>query len=509
MRYIETIDQARKGIMDIISNPQLTHEQTIFNLAKFAENMLEYPKGTSQEFLQMKDDGIFCDLGEGHAPYCARYILPDYSKFMKQGSKHFDLAPPTTLQQAVTALVILYRGVPSVTHFPVYMGEIDTLLEPFITDVDKDKEIIKNFLIICDRTFTSSFCHMNLSGKETKSGHIFLELLEELKNAIPNFTVLYDPETTPDSYATKAIKSALESANPAFAHKAKYTADFGGKEFGIVSCYNGLPVGGGAHTLSRVRLNKVAQMADSKADFMDNVLPEVVKTFCEFLEAKTKFLVEETPFYKSHFLVREGLIDPDNFIGLFGIVGLGECSNILLEYEGESGKFGECQKANDMGVEILERLQELVSNFETKYSPKWGNKFMLHAQVGAENDVNTSPGVRIPVGDEIEMYEHLKQAGMFHKYFPTGVGDIFPFDSTGLKNPEAILDIFKGAFNVGMRYISTYKSDGDLVRVTGYLVKKVDIEKFKNGEQVLNDTHAIAQNSGGFDYNTQRKVREV
>lgn len=134
---------------------------------------------------------------------------------------------------------------------------------------------------------------------------------------------------------------------------------------------------------------------------------------------------------------------------------------------------------------------------------------MLHAQVGADGDVGTSPGVRIPIGDEIELYDHLKQAGRFHKYFPTGVGDIFPFDSTGVKNPEAILDIFKGAFNVGMRYISTYKSDGDLVRVTGYLVKKSDIDKFVNGEQVLNDTHALSYNAGSFQSNTERKVREV
>lgn len=509
MKYIENIEDIRAEILEIIQNPQLTHEQTVFNLAKYAENLLPYPEGTTEEYLQLQEDEIVCDLWEGHAPYCARYILPDYTKFMAQGSKHFGLEAPKTLQQAVTALVIVYNGVPSITHFPVYMGEIDTLLEPFITDIEQDKETIRNFLIQCDRMYTSSFCHMNLSPYETKAGNIILELLEELQNVIPNFTLLYDPEITPDAYAAKAINSALESANPAFAHKEKYSKDFGGREFGIVSCYNGLPVGGGAHTLSRVRLNKVAELASSKADFMETVLPRITKIFCEFMEAKTKFLVETSPFYQSHFLVKEGLIDPDNFIGLFGIVGLGECANILMSYEGEEGKFGESTKANDIGVEVLERLQELVNDFETKYSPQWNNRFMLHAQVGADGDACTSPGVRIPIGDEIELYDHLKQAGRFHKYFPTGVGDIFPFDSTGLKNPEAILDIFKGAFSVGMRYISTYKSDGDLVRVTGYLVKKSDVDKYVNGEQVLNDTHALSYNSGSFTRNTKRQVRDI
>lgn len=68
---------------------------------------------------------------------------------------------------------------------------------------------------------------------------------------------------------------------------------------------------------------------------------------------------------------------------------------------------------------------------------------------------------------------------MFHRFFPSGIGDIFPFDRTALQNPAAVLDVFKGAFRVGMQYISTYESESDVIRVTGYLIKRSDFEPCK------------------------------
>ncbi|WP_333638056.1 glycyl radical enzyme domain-containing protein [Tissierella praeacuta] len=44
--------------------------------------------------------------------------------------------------------------------------------------------------------------------------------------------------------------------------------------------------------------------------------------------------------------------------------------------------------------------------------------------------------------------------------------------------------MFKGGFEVGARYLSAYRQDGDLVRVSGYLVKKSDLERLKNGLHV-------------------------
>lgn len=78
----------------------------------------------------------------------------------------------------------------------------------------------------------------------------------------------------------------------------------------------------------------------------------------------------------------------------------------------------------------------------------------------------------------------------FHKYFPSGTGDIFPIDLTVHKNPEYILDIIKGAFRKDLRYLSFYASDSDVIRVTGYLVKRSEMEKLDAGQAVLQDSTA-------------------
>ena len=72
---------------------------------------------------------------------------------------------------------------------------------------------------------------------------------------------------------------------------------------------------------------------------------------------------------------------------------------------------------------------------------------------------------------------YLLQSAVFHKFFPSGIGDVFSFDETVKNNPQYLLDIIKGGFKSGLRYISFYASDSDLIRITGYPVKKSDMEK--------------------------------
>ena len=60
----------------------------------------------------------------------------------------------------------------------------------------------------------------------------------------------------------------------------------------------------------------------SKQDFFDRVLPEAIDLMCNFMEGKIRFIVEETPFFEENFLVKEGFIELDRFVGLFGVVGL-------------------------------------------------------------------------------------------------------------------------------------------------------------------------------------------
>ena len=62
MELLNTLDKAREAVLGIIKDPSLTHEQTMMKLAKAAENILPYPEGTPEEFYQLYDEGLICDL---------------------------------------------------------------------------------------------------------------------------------------------------------------------------------------------------------------------------------------------------------------------------------------------------------------------------------------------------------------------------------------------------------------------------------------------------------------
>jgi hypothetical protein len=158
----------------------------------------------------------------------------------------------------------------------------------------------------------------------------------------------------------------------------------------------------------------------------------------------------------------------------------------------------------------MQKIAAFTASFPAVYSDIAGGRFLLHAQAGLATDEGVTSGVRITVGDEPEnLLDHLRHSARFHRFFPTGCSDIFPFDKTAERNPDGLLDIVKGAFSIGGKYCAFYAADGDMVRITGYLVKKSDIEKYDNGEVVLQDN--VINGSSNYRLNRlkDRKVRVV
>lgn len=491
-------------VLNIIKDRSLTYEQKIVSLAKTAENTLNV-LDTPEKFQELKREGIICDLNEGNAPYRPRYIVPDYEKFMKQGSEFLRLKPANDIWEATNNLLILYRHVPSITTMPVYVGNLDTLLEPYIKDEEEAYKAIRLFLMHLDRTITDSFCHANIGPGSSKAGRLVLKAERELQDAVPNLTIKYSSET-PEEFALEAVKTALVAAKPSFANHEMFVKDLG-ENYSIASCYNGLLIGGGSFTLTRLVLARLAKKAKNAEHFLEEVLPEAFGHMCDFMDQRIKFIVEESGFFESSFLVMEGLIYKDKFTAMFGMVGLAECVNHLLGAEEQKDRFGHGDSANALGQRIIEVMHHLVSEHNNKYCAATDGHFLLHAQVGIDTDFGISPGCRIPIGEEPEIHEHLLQSAPFHKYFPSGIGDVFSFDETVKNNPDYLLDIIKGGFSAGLRYISFYASDSDLIRITGYLVKKSDIERLDKGGQALHDTVALGLGAVKNSRILERKVR--
>lgn len=509
---MKRVNETREAILETIKNPTLTHEQKVATTSGLADSLLEVldlPEGLDELLNVPIDRKCICDLNEGHAPMRPRYIIPDYEKFMKEGSEFLNLKPATDLYEAINNLLIFYKHVPSITNFPVYLGQLDLLLEPYIDTVPEEqaKKLIKMFLIHIDRTILDSFSHADIGPKATKAGYLLLEAEKELEQAVPNLSMKYEEGVTEDEFALAAVDCALHSAKPSFANHKMFKGELT-EDYVIASCYNGLRVGGGSYTLCRLILGNIAKRSENISDFKENQLPYVLDIMARYMDARVRFEVEESGFFENNFLAREGFIHRDKFTAMYGMVGLADCVNILLEKEGKSGRFGHDEIANDLGVEIMEQIDAFNKAHKNPYCEITDGHFLLHAQVGIAEDVGVTPGTRIPIGEEPEeLIDHLMVLSRFHKYFPSGTGDIFPIDVTVHKNPEYVLDIVKGSFRQDLRYLSFYSSDSDVIRVTGYLVKRSEVEKLQGGQAVLQDTTALAKGAFANSHILERKVR--
>ena len=494
--------------LKIIQDPTLTYHQELLALARLGESTddsLRY----SDEYYEAKRRGALCDLNEGVMPYRPRYICPDYDLLFEKGCDFLQLDPPEDLAEALNVLEIFYCHVPSITSFPVYLGDLDRLLEPFVVKEDQAyaKKLLRLFLRNIDRVQTDSFVHADIGPEDSVTGRILLELTEEMQLAVPNLTLKYDPDRTSDDFALACIRCMLKTAKPSFANHRMFVGEWGEK-YAIASCYNGLSIGGGGVTLPRLRLYECSLGARDIEDFLSRELPRHIDLQLEYMDKRVRFIVEQSTFFRTNFLVTEGFVHQEKFTGMFGVVGLAECCNHLLGITDVHQGFGMNPEATALGKRIMDAIEERVANHTAPYCDAYGHRYRLHAQVGIDSDgMDDSPGTRIPIGAEPPMLQQLEVNEMFHPYFPTGTGDIFKFEETYLNTPEAILPIIKGSLARGLRYFSGYLENNDVVRVTGYLVKKSEIEKLRQKKQSLNNVTVFGMGAQDGGHALDRRVQ--
>ncbi|MCG9729487.1 YjjI family glycine radical enzyme [Shewanella sp. Isolate13] len=469
----------------ITRDPHLSPKQKSNFLALEAEASLPYVE-VSEAVAEAKAQGVICDMFEGNAPFKPRYVLPDYAKFLKNGSEYLELSPAQDLDEALNALTIIYHHVPSVTNIPVYLGQLDDILLPFCQDLAPETiyRKLKLFWIMLDRTLPDAFMHVNIGPTDNIVCRTILRVDAELKQIAPNLTFMYDPEITPDELLQVAASNICECSKPHIANYPLHANSFDEKGFGIVSCYNSLPLAGGANTLVRLNLKEVALKASSLGDFFSRVLPHYCQLTYELIEARAKFLHQESNFFNS-FLVNEGLIEESRFAPMFGIYGMAEAVNILQgspEFNEESidkpsSHYGHNSAANELGHKISKALDAIVKSTPVKYG--YNGLALLHSQGGISIDKDVTPGVRIPYGTEPNPIAHIQALAEHHQYYTSGISDILTIDETVKANPQAMMQLCKGALNLGFREFTANVASNDLVRVTGYMIKLSDIASFK------------------------------
>jgi YjjI family glycine radical enzyme len=499
----------------LVEDGSLGYDQKLRKLATLATEAMPYPE-VSDDCREALDKRVICDLYEGNAPFTPRYVLPDYERAIRQGLAYLELPPPTDLADALAFLQIMYAHVPSVTTYPVYLGDLDKVLAPFVDDAISDADLdraLRRFWIGLDRLLPDAFVHLDLGPHDSRITRSILRVERSLRQAVPNITLKVDPVITPDDLIEDAVRTVFETGKPHFVNHPMMVGDHG-ERYAAVSCYNSLKIGGGAHTLVRLNLKEAARRHAGGVDaFLYLTLPHFVELTAELAEARLRSLVEEQRFFDTHWLATEGLIDIDRFSAMFGIFGLAECVNLLLAHEGlDRGgtvRYGHDADADLLALRVIERLAELVAARPMPYCAGGGGACYLHSQGGIDLDDHVTAGTRIPVGDEPGLLDHVSTCAPLHHLFPAGVSDIFHFDDTAVRNPEALVDIIRGAFTAGMRDFTFNLDSNEFVRITGYLVRKSDLASIAEHGTARHSSDHLAAGSENAYHLTERAVKRV
>ncbi|MEI7547496.1 MAG: YjjI family glycine radical enzyme [Actinomycetota bacterium] len=505
----------------LVQDGTLGYDQKLRRLAALATESLPYPI-ISEACAEALSKRIICDMYEGHAPYTARYILPDYEKAIRQGLAYLEMPPPQDLDDALAFLMVMYVNVPSVTTYPVYLGDLDKVLAPFVTpggsDVDiTDAELdrkLRRFWVQIDRILPDAFAHLDLGPHDSRISRSIFRVERSLRQAVPNITLKVDPQITPDDLIEDGVRTVFETGKPHFVNHPMMVGDHG-EGYAAVSCYNSLKIGGGAHTLVRMNLKEVtlrhqADGAGTIEHFLDATLPHYVELTAELAEARIRSLVEEQKFYETHWLAVEGLIDISRFSAMFGIFGLADCVNLLMAYDGRpDARYGHHPAANELSVRVVERVAELVAARPMTYCEGGNGRCYLHSQSGIDLDDGVTAGTRIPVGEEPGMLEHIITCAPHHHLFASGISDIFHVDETAVRNPQAMVDIIRGGFASGMRDFTFNLDSNEFIRITGYLVRKSDVQSINNQHGARHGSDHLAAGSEASYHLTQRAVKRV
>ncbi len=494
-------------LRSIANDGTLSPAQKKHYLSLEAENMLPYP-ALDAETQEALDQRVICDMYEGHAPYRPRYVLPDYSVVLEQGSEYLELPVPELLDEAINTLMIAYHHVPSITGMPVFIGRLDELLLPFcdgVSDEDLYRQI-RLFWRYLDRTLPDAFMHANIGPTDNRVARAILRVDAELKQTAPNLTFLYDPQAGSDEILAIASNNIVECCKPHIANHPVHAAAFDERGYGIVSCYNVLPIAGGASTLTRINLKEVALRSSSEDDFFASQLPRFVELNFRLTQSRIDYLFNESNFFDS-FLVNEGWIEPGRFTAMFGVFAMAEAVNTIQEKEGRAGRYGFDEQANALGHRISRALAEAVG--ERHLDNVWRGHALLHSQAGLSDDVEATPGVRIPYGTEPDPVAHVEALSPHHAFYPSGISEILTVDESVRNNPEAIQQLCKGAFARGFREFTVNVASNDLVRVTGYMVRLSDIRRFKERQGSRTNTTVLGAEAADVTRILDRRPRVV
>jgi hypothetical protein len=224
-----------------------------------------------------------------------------------------------------------------VTTYPVYLGDLDKVLAPFVTDDVTDDALdtkLRRFWIAIDRMLPDAFVHLDLGPHDSRITRSILRVERSLRQAVPNITLKVDPAITPDdldrgrrAHRVRDRQAALrqppdDGRRPRRALRRGELLQLAEDRRRRPHPRADEPQGGGAPPRHRRRLVD---------DFLATTLPHYVELTAELAEARIRSLVEEQHFFESHWLAAGGAHRHRPLLGDVRHLRLAECVNLLMQ----------------------------------------------------------------------------------------------------------------------------------------------------------------------------------
>ncbi|MCL7080188.1 DUF3029 family protein, partial [Escherichia coli] len=83
-----------------------------------------------------------------------------------------------------------------------------------------------------------------------------------------------------------------------------------------------------------------AERSASLDDFFQLTLQHYCEQQISIIEELCDVLYQQSLFFENSFMVKEGLINPERFVPMFGMYGLAEAVKLLCKKEGFAARYG-------------------------------------------------------------------------------------------------------------------------------------------------------------------------
>ena len=131
-----------------------------------------------------------------------------------------------------------------------------------------------------------------------------------------------------------------------------------------------------------------------------------------------------------------------------------------------------------VGYDLYTAEHGVPANGEFTYDVEDEETLAVTTETATVADYEKAKATLEEIGEEPDPASHLLALAPHHGFYHSGISEILTLDPTIRQNPQALLQLCKGAFALGMREFSANVADSDLVRVTGYMIRKRDVARF-------------------------------